>query len=79
MLKGEKVSLNPLKKSDIDLFLKWLNDPEITQYLNRYLPLTREMEEDWFNNLPKRANFVIFSISMRNDHDLDQTIGDYGV
>jgi len=36
MLRGEKVLLRPLKRSDITNFLKWFNEPEVTQYLNFY-------------------------------------------
>lgn len=33
MLKGEKVQLGPVKREYIESYLKWLNDPELTQYL----------------------------------------------
>jgi len=62
MLKGKNVILTPLKRDYIDKFLDWLNDPEITQYLTQYRPLTREMEEDWFNSLKDRENDIIFAI-----------------
>jgi hypothetical protein len=31
MLRGEKVVLRPVKRSDINHFLKWFNDPEVIQ------------------------------------------------
>jgi RimJ/RimL family protein N-acetyltransferase len=45
MLKGQKVLLRPVKRSDVRYFLKWFNDPEVTLYLNTSLPRT-EMEEE---------------------------------
>lgn len=33
MLEGKRVVLRPIDKKDIELFLKWFNDPEVTQYL----------------------------------------------
>jgi RimJ/RimL family protein N-acetyltransferase len=62
MLKGKDIILAPLKREYIDKFLDWLNDPEITKYLTQYRPLTREMEEDWFNSLKERENDIIFAI-----------------
>ena len=54
MLKGKRINLIPIKKEDIESFLKWFNDPEITQYLVMYRPMTRMEEEDWFENLKNR-------------------------
>lgn len=51
MLEGKKVHLRPVKRSDISLFLKWFNDPEVTQYLTAYLPLTEMEEEKWLDDL----------------------------
>ncbi len=56
MLKGKKVILRPLKKSDIPLFLKWFNDPEITQYLLWYLPMTELAEEKWYEEAATGRN-----------------------
>ncbi|TFG17923.1 MAG: N-acetyltransferase [Promethearchaeota archaeon] len=62
MLKGKDVILAPLKREYIDKFLEWLNDPEVTQHLMRFRPLTREMEEDWFDSLKDREGDIIFAI-----------------
>ncbi|MFW9894373.1 MAG: GNAT family N-acetyltransferase [Candidatus Thorarchaeota archaeon] len=62
MLKGEKVRLVPPKREYIEQFQKWMNDPEITQYLTIFRPITREMEEDWYNEMQKNENDILFSI-----------------
>lgn len=62
MLKGQRVILAPLKREYIDKFLEWLNDPEITQHLMGYRPLTRDMEENWFESLQQRDEDIIFAI-----------------
>ena len=62
MLKGDRVKLGPVKKEYINSYLKWMNDRELTQYLQVYRPLTREMEEDWLNSLKNREGFFIFAI-----------------
>ena len=55
MLKGEKVLLRPVKRSDISHFLKWFNDPEVIQYLSMYLPMTEMAEEKWIEDLATRG------------------------
>ena len=67
MLKGKKVLLRPVKRSDIEYFLKWFNDPEVTQYLNMSLPMTEMGEEKFIEELgttraQSTAMFVIEAI-----------------
>lgn len=64
MLKGEKVGLRPVGRSDISNFLKWFNDPEVIQYLSMYLPMTEMAEEKYIEELSTTragtvAHFVI--------------------
>jgi RimJ/RimL family protein N-acetyltransferase len=79
MLKGDRVLLGPVKKEYIDSYLKWLNDPEITQYLDAYLPLTRMMEEDWIENLKNRKDTIVFAITFPGEDDLGKHIGNCGL
>jgi RimJ/RimL family protein N-acetyltransferase len=66
MLRGEKVLLRPVRRSDLQNFLKWFNDPEVIQYLGMYLPMTEMAEEKYIEDLPSRgpteARFVIDAI-----------------
>jgi RimJ/RimL family protein N-acetyltransferase len=64
VLKGNKVLLRPVQKSDIAFFLKWYNDPEVLEYLSLYLPMTETMEEKWLEEAAStqggtRVHFVI--------------------
>lgn len=62
MLRGQKVLLRPVRRSDIEYFLKWFNDMDVTQYLNLYLPMTEMGEEQWIDNLGARRNSAMFVI-----------------
>jgi RimJ/RimL family protein N-acetyltransferase len=62
MLKGNKVTLRPVKRSDITHFLKWFNDPEIIQYLGAYLPMTEMAEEKFIEELGARAQTQVLLI-----------------
>ncbi len=62
-LKGRKVILRPLRKeTDLESALRWINDPEVTQYLSMFLPQSIVQESEWFDNLLKRQNDIILAI-----------------
>jgi len=79
MLKGKRISLAPIKREYIESFLKWFNDPEITQYLIMYRPLTRMEEEDWFENLKNREDSIRFSIVIPHEDGSEKLIGNCGL
>ncbi|MFX0082807.1 MAG: GNAT family N-acetyltransferase [Candidatus Hodarchaeota archaeon] len=79
MLKGDRVILGPIKRDYIETYLKWMNNPELTQYLLIYRPLTREMEEDWYNSLKNRENFFIFAILIYDQNKNEKLIGNCSI
>jgi RimJ/RimL family protein N-acetyltransferase len=62
MLKGQKVHLRPVKRSDIEYFLRWFNDPEVTQYLSMYLPMTEMAESKFIEELGADRTKTFFII-----------------
>jgi len=48
MILGDKIRLRAIERTDIPRFVRWLNDPEVTQYLLMSSPLSTVMEEKWF-------------------------------
>ncbi|MEX1014852.1 MAG: GNAT family protein [Candidatus Paceibacterota bacterium] len=58
-LKGSRINLRPVLESDIPLLLRWINDPEVTQYLSAYLPMMEEDEREWFNSLSSKKPYDI--------------------
>jgi len=78
MLRGKKVLLRPVRRTDIQYFLKWFNDPEVIQYLNMYLPMTEMAEEKFIEGLGAertQAFFVIEAI----EGDSGRPIGNTGL
>jgi diamine N-acetyltransferase len=53
MITGERVRLRAAERSDLPLFVAWLNDPEVRQFLLINLPLSLADEERWFDNMLK--------------------------
>jgi len=79
MLKGDRIKLGPVKREYIESYLKWLNDPEITQYLTFFRPLTRMMEEDWIENLKNQNDTIVFGILIPDENDAEKLIGNCGL
>ncbi len=44
---GKLVYLRPLRLADAPALQRWVNDPEITQFLTRILPATEREEIEW--------------------------------
>ena len=74
-LQGIKTVLRPLEKSDVPLITKWINDPEVSQYIAAYLPATEGEEEAWIENLAKKKDQgLVLAIEVNGKH-----IGNMGV
>lgn len=58
-LRGKRVILRPALREDIPWFLKWINDPDIAQYIAAYLPTMEPKEIGWFENLAKEREVNI--------------------
>jgi len=57
---GKKVRLRAIERSDVPTFVRWLNDPEVTQYLAMYMPMSQAREERWFEaQLEDRDGFIL--------------------
>jgi RimJ/RimL family protein N-acetyltransferase len=79
MIKGKRIKFAPLERKHIDVFLKWFNDPEITQYLLMYKPITRDWEEKWFEAIKDKEDSVYFSILLLNQENSEKLIGNCAI
>lgn len=50
-LRGKRVNLRPVLRSDIQLLLRWMNDPEVYRYLNTFFPAYELDEERWIEKV----------------------------
>lgn len=62
-LKGERIGLRPPERANLDAYLSWINDLDILQFILRVRPVSRAEEEEWFSNLSKRPDDLIFEIA----------------
>jgi RimJ/RimL family protein N-acetyltransferase len=55
-LRGKTTILRPVSLKDIPLFTKWINDPEIRQFIMNIFPITEGSEKEWVENLNKKSD-----------------------
>lgn len=57
-----KIVFRPFTESDIEIKIKWINDPCVNKYLHYDLPLEYDKTLNWYNrvkDLKTRADYVI--------------------
>ena len=80
MLRGARILLRPVRRSDISYFPKWFNDPEVTQYLDVHFPVNEMAEEQHFERLGStEANSEPVFIIEVIDNDVARAIGAIGI
>jgi RimJ/RimL family protein N-acetyltransferase len=53
MIYGERIRLRAIERADLERYVLWFNDPDVTQHLMRHLPMSMEDEERWFEGQHK--------------------------
>jgi diamine N-acetyltransferase len=51
---GKRVRLRSVERSDLEKFVLWINDPDVTQGLTLFLPMSSVDEEKWFDKVLQR-------------------------
>ncbi len=54
MIFGKQVRLRAVEPQDVKRFYEWVNDPDVTQGLAIYLPMSTVDEEKWFERVQAR-------------------------
>lgn len=55
-LKGENVVLRPLDVTDAPHLQRWINDPEVRQFLTSIYPIGLQSEREWVESLAKNPS-----------------------
>lgn len=64
MLKGARVALGALVHSDLSVMLGWTNDREQVLFNAPYRPVTESEHTEWFGEIQRRKDTVIFGIRL---------------
>lgn len=71
MLKGKKVRLNALERSDLKQLMDWRNDPEMRKHFREYRELNLELQEKWYNeSVSSNPHNLMFGIRRLDDNEL---------
>src|SRR5579864_8592506 len=74
ILRGELINLEPPRTDDLDLFVRWFADPEVTLNLLARFAFSMKQEEEWFERAATSQSDVFWAIR----HD-GATIGTTGI
>jgi len=53
MIYGDEIRFRAPERDDIPRFVDWLNNPDVLAGLTIYLPISQEMEKNWFDDMLK--------------------------
>ena len=62
-LRGKRVNLRPILRSDIPRWLRWVNDPDVNHFIEVWLPATEAHEERWYERIT-RADTDDFTLTI---------------
>ena len=77
--KGNKVILRPILGKDVPKFFVWMNDPEVSGFLSRVLPISLEQENEWFQKYLKDTTKINLAIIDIENEELIGSIGIHGL
>lgn len=61
-LRGQKVILRPLMKSDMSTVVRWINDPDVREFIEMPFPKTEAEEDEWFRVLGRDDKNIVLAI-----------------
>ena len=74
--RGQRLDLRPISMADAEIFVRWFNDPDVSQYLGRDVPITLEEEKKWIES---RAGDVANQILVMVHRAERRSIGTVGL
>lgn len=74
-LSGKMVNLRPFKKVDVARLVRWMNDPEVREFILMSRPQTEKQEEEWLERLGSNDKDIVLGIETRDG----ELIGSMGI
>jgi RimJ/RimL family protein N-acetyltransferase len=62
LLQGKLVRLRAVEEPDAERFHKWLNDPEVTQFICRRCPISLHEEREWIRAHAQNPDNLVFAV-----------------
>jgi RimJ/RimL family protein N-acetyltransferase len=70
LLVAERTYLRPLEPADAARIVPWLNDPEVTRYTLRYLPVSVADEQEFIERMRRSERDVVLGVVARGSDAL---------
>ena len=75
MIIGEKVILREIEEEDLNLIVKWRNNPEIIRGFFSYLPLSKVKQRKWYEKYLNDDTQQTFIIELKKEKTPIGTVG----
>lgn len=64
---GRRVQLRPVEEADAETYMKWINDPDMRNYLLVRFPMSLKDEKEWISNMSAKGlpRNIVFAIELR--------------
>jgi RimJ/RimL family protein N-acetyltransferase len=75
---GERIRLRAAEREDIPIFLRWINDPEVTENLDLVEPMAHYQEENWYETMmdsPIHQHVHVIEVKVPNQETKYRPIG----
>ena len=73
ILKSKKIILKPPKISEAKQYLKWLKDPDVSQYIGSFVDLTLEQEKEYLKKIKTDDSKIFWSIYTKSGKHIGST------
>lgn len=75
VLDGERVRLAPPRPENLEAFVRWFADPEVTRYLSRRYPPSLKQEEEWLERMAGSDEDIAWAVSLEESGALIGVMG----
>jgi RimJ/RimL family protein N-acetyltransferase len=65
-LEGKKVNLRPFSKEDVPTITRWINDPEVREFVAATFPQTEKQEEEWVGKIGSNNSDIVLVIETKD-------------
>jgi RimJ/RimL family protein N-acetyltransferase len=75
-LEGERIYLKPMSIDNAEIFMRWVNDPEVNKYMVGIKPPKKVEEEiEWIKKIQDNPNEEVWSIFIKENNKLIGNVG----
>jgi len=65
VLEGNRVRLEPPRAENLETFVRWFADPEVTRYLSRRHPPSLKQEQGWLESMAASGEDVAWAVYLK--------------